>query len=81
MSKPKIPQRRPYVVELEPGRYFWCACGLSEDQPFCDGSHKGSDFRPEMLEVEEPRRVALCGCKHTEHRLMCDGSHARLESD
>ncbi|MCZ6727239.1 MAG: CDGSH iron-sulfur domain-containing protein [Acidobacteria bacterium] len=75
MSHPVIAQRFPYVLELEPGNYFWCACGKSANQPYCDGSHKGSDFRPVLLEVTESRRVALCGCKHTGSQPLCDGSH------
>ncbi|MCZ6508014.1 MAG: CDGSH iron-sulfur domain-containing protein [Acidobacteria bacterium] len=75
MSDPVIAQRFPYVLELEPGNYFWCACGKSANQPYCDGSHKGSDFRPVLLEVTESRRVALCGCKHTGSQPLCDGSH------
>lgn len=83
MSEPRpvIAQRLPFVLELEPGKYFWCACGRSANQPFCDGSHKGSEFRPVLLEIEAPRRVALCGCKHTGNRPLCDGTHARLDVD
>ena len=79
MPDPVIAQKTPYVVELEPGKYFWCACGESENQPYCDGSHKGTDFRPVMIEVEETRRVALCGCKQTAGQPMCDGTHAQLD--
>jgi CDGSH-type Zn-finger protein len=78
MSDPVIAQALPYVLELEPGKYFWCACGKSADQPYCDGSHKGSEFRPVLLEVDETRRVALCGCKHTGNQPLCDGSHSGL---
>jgi CDGSH-type Zn-finger protein len=78
MAKPVIAQTMPFVVDLEPGRYFWCACGRSQNQPYCDGSHKGSDFRPVLFELETPRRVAFCGCKHTGDRPLCDGTHARL---
>lgn len=75
MSDPAVAQKSPYVLDLEPGRYSWCACGQSSNQPFCDGSHKGTEFRPVVLTVEEPRRVALCGCKHTGNQPLCDGSH------
>ncbi len=81
MPDPKIPQRTPYVLEVEPGRYFWCSCGESQNQPYCDGSHKGTEFRPVMLEVEERRHVAFCGCKHTDGSPMCDGSHSRLAAE
>ncbi len=79
MPDPKIAQPMPYVLELEPGTYFWCSCGQSANQPFCDGSHKGSEFRPQVVEVEERRRMALCGCKHTANQPLCDGSHAGLD--
>ncbi|MDX1644612.1 MAG: CDGSH iron-sulfur domain-containing protein, partial [Thermoanaerobaculia bacterium] len=59
--------------------YWWCRCGRSEDQPFCDGSHAGTDFSPVKFEVEEKRRMALCRCKHTEHQPRCDGTHASLD--
>ena len=78
MDKPVIADRLPAVLELEPGTYWWCACGRSQNQPFCDGSHKGTDFSPLEYEVVEKRRAALCQCKHTENGPLCDGSHASL---
>ena len=78
MEKPKIAQRAPYVLDLEPGTYYWCSCGKSNNQPFCDGSHKGSEFTPEKVEIEEKKKVALCGCKHSKNGAFCDGSHAIL---
>jgi CDGSH iron-sulfur domain-containing protein 3 len=78
MSEPTVAQRTPYAMELEPGTYWWCACGKSAGQPFCDGSHKGSDFAPVKLEISEKTRVWLCGCKHTGDRPFCDGSHKSL---
>ena len=78
MSEPTIAQQAPYAVELEPGTYWWCACGKSANQPFCDGSHKGSSFAPVKLEISEKTRVWLCGCKHTGDRPFCDGSHKML---
>ncbi len=79
MSDPIVAQTSPYVLELEPGKYFWCACGRSENQPYCDGAHKGTEFRPVMLEVAETQRVAFCGCKHTANEPRCDGAHKQLE--
>ena len=79
MSEPQVPHKSPAVLELEPGTYWWCRCGRSEDQPFCDGSHAGTDFSPVKFEVEEKRRMALCRCKHTEHQPRCDGTHASLD--
>lgn len=78
MSQPNIPQKKPYVLELEAGTYFWCSCGKSNNQPFCDGSHKGSEFSPIKTVLEEGKRVALCGCKHTGNQPFCDGKHKDL---
>lgn len=78
MSNPEIAQKSPYIIEMQPGKYWWCACGKSQKQPFCDGSHKGSDFRPVMVELTEPGRVAWCGCKHSGKAPRCDGSHRSL---
>ena len=78
-SNPRIPQKKPYVMELEPGKYAWCACGLSATQPFCDGAHAATDLTPKLFELEETRTVALCGCKHNKgDGPFCDGSHTAL---
>lgn len=65
-------------MELEAGNYFWCSCGNSVNQPFCDGKHKGTEFTPQKFTLEEPQKVALCLCKHTQNAPFCDGSHAKL---
>jgi CDGSH iron-sulfur domain-containing protein 3 len=79
-KRPHVPQKSPYVMELEPGRYAWCACGRSKSQPFCDGSHKGTQLTPLLFEVEEECRAAICGCKHTKSGgPFCDGSHKQLD--
>ncbi len=78
MSTPEIPQKSPMMETLEPGTYFWCACGKSADGKFCDGSHQGTGFAPVKFEIEETKTVALCGCKHTANQPFCDGSHAGL---
>ncbi|MCL4316371.1 MAG: CDGSH iron-sulfur domain-containing protein [Gammaproteobacteria bacterium] len=78
MNEPVIAQRFPYELELEAGRYWWCACGRSKSQPFCDGSHKGSEFTPVEFTLTEKKRVFLCGCKHTQSKPYCDGTHKKL---
>ncbi len=79
MSKPKIPQKTPYGIEVEPGEYWWCACGESKNQPFCDGSHKGTSFQPVMVNIAEKKTVWFCGCKHTKNQPFCDGNHKNIE--
>jgi len=78
MEKPKIAQKAPYVQDLKAGTYYWCSCGKSNNQPFCDGSHKGTKFVPEKVEITEAKKVALCGCKHSKNGAYCDGTHAKL---
>ena len=78
MAEPEIGGRSPEVLELEPGEYWWCACGKSKGQPWCDGSHSGTEFTPVKVVIEEKRNYALCTCKHSEKGAMCDGSHKNL---
>ena len=78
MSEPKIADTRPSVLELEPGTYWWCSCGHSAKQPFCDGSHKGTDFTPKKLVLDEKKRVVFCQCKHSANAPFCDGTHSKL---
>jgi CDGSH-type Zn-finger protein len=79
MTSPTIAQKAPYTVDLEAGKtYYWCTCGNSQKQPFCDGSHKGSSFAPLAYTADQTRTAALCGCKHTAKQPICDGSHKAL---
>ena len=79
MSEVVIAQKKPCVVELEAGKtYYWCTCGRSQKQPFCDGSHKGTDFVPQAFEAEETKKYGLCACKHSKNAPFCDGAHSDL---
>jgi CDGSH iron-sulfur domain-containing protein 3 len=74
-----IAQKTPFAVELEGGKtYYWCACGASKQQPFCDGSHKGTVFTPTAYTASKSGTAYLCGCKQTNTPPMCDGSHATV---
>lgn len=78
MAEPKIAGKAPMAKDLEAGKYWWCACGESNNQPFCDGAHKGSDFKPVEFELTEKKQVWLCACKNTKTPPYCDGSHKTL---
>jgi CDGSH-type Zn-finger protein len=73
---PLIPQKEPYRLEVEPGKsYWWCACGKSASQPFCDGSHKGTGFAPIEFKPDIAGTVSFCGCKRSAKAPRCDGTH------
>ena len=79
MENPTSPQKKPYKVRVEKDKiYFWCACGLSRKQPFCDGTHKkDGKFKSLKYLASEDTEIYFCGCKMTKHPPFCDGSHSK----
>lgn len=78
MDQPKCADKSPAVLELEPGSYWWCQCGHSKTQPWCDGSHKSTGMTPVEVVIEKKKNYALCQCKASAKGAFCDGSHKRL---
>jgi CDGSH-type Zn-finger protein len=79
MSEPVIADKAPIPVDVEEGKdYWWCACGKSQSQPFCDGSHSGTDITPIQYTATETKTVWFCACKHTKGQPLCDGTHSKL---
>ena len=79
MDLPKVYDKVPVKVELEEGkRYAWCTCGLSDNQPWCNGAHKGTDFSPKVFVAEETKTAHMCQCKATGNPGFCDGAHKNL---
>ncbi len=76
--EPKIAAKQSIKLELEPGTYYFCTCGQSDNQPFCNGAHKGSSFSPQPFIVEEKKLMGYCQCKHTANAPYCDGTHRSL---
>lgn len=80
-EEPVVAQRGPYRLEMDPGTYWWCACGRSRTQPFCDGSHAGTSFQPKEVRIEARGVVGWCGCKRSQRGARCDGSHRMLPAE
>ncbi len=79
MTKGQVAKKGPFAVQVEAGKeYYWCACGKSKGQPFCDGSHKGSEFKPMSFKASKSETAYFCGCKQTNSPVMCDGTHKTL---
>ena len=78
MTDPVRASNTPYPVDVEAGKsYYWCACGRSAKQPFCDGSHKDTGMTPVKFEATETKKVFFCGCKATAKQPLCDGTHSK----
>ena len=78
MSNPKIAAKHPIGLDLAVGTYYWCACGQSKNQPFCDGSHAGSEFTPVPFKIDAEKKYFLCQCKHSKNKPFCDGTHRTI---
>ena len=79
MNQTVITQKKPYLVDvIKEKNYYWCSCGQSAKQPFCDGSHKGTTFNPVVFKSTETKKIYFCGCKATSNQPFCDGTHNSL---
>lgn len=79
MTDRVVASRTPIPVDVEEGRsYWWCTCGRSSKQPFCDGAHKGTEFAPMKYDAQKTEKLWFCGCKQTGKAPLCDGAHKKL---
>jgi len=77
-DKPICVQKKPYVLDMKPGTYSFCTCGRSEKDPFCDGKHANTYFKPEIVKIEKDQKFYWCGCKDSDKGAKCDGAHRDL---
>lgn len=78
-SKAIVASKTPFAVDVESGKdYYWCSCGRSKAQPFCDGSHQGTTLTPHKYTAEENKTVYFCGCKQSANTMFCDGTHQKV---
>ncbi len=78
-ATPVVARKGSYKIPVEAGKkYAWCACGMSQTQPFCDGTHKGSTFSPVVFTADVTKEMSFCGCKHSKLGAFCDGTHRQL---
>ncbi|WP_193213550.1 CDGSH iron-sulfur domain-containing protein [Luteolibacter marinus] len=77
-EEPRVCDNKPIGLEVEPGVHWWCSCGHSSHQPFCDGSHKGTGMQPVKFETTAKTTVWWCLCKHTKTPPLCDGTHKKF---
>ena len=79
MNKGERAGNSPIGVNVVEGKsYYWCTCGKSSKQPFCDGSHSGSEFKPKIYKADQTKKVFFCACKQTVDPPLCDGSHNKI---
>jgi len=79
MNTPICTQKKPYVVEVEEGKtYYYCTCGKSAKQPFCDGTHKDTKFSAQAWTAEKTGSAYFCGCRTSKKGPLCDGAHKDL---
>lgn len=81
MNEPIIADTKPIILELDAGDYWWRSCGMSKNQPFCNGAHKKTDFKPTKLTLDKKQKVALCACKYSKNAPFCDGTHKHLTTE
>ena len=79
MEKPRIAGYRSKKMDMKPGIYFYCTCGMSKNQPFCNGAHKNTRFKPTKVTIEKNEMIPWCLCKYSDKGHICDGKHRELK--